>query len=62
MPDRRRGFIFGRRASGSFDVRTLDGGKISAGASYKKLKPLIKRTAILTEIRKRKEDAQETPA
>jgi hypothetical protein len=27
MPDSRKGFIFGRRSSGSFDVRTLDGGK-----------------------------------
>ena len=30
-------FIFGRRASGSFDIRLLDGTKISAGISYKKL-------------------------
>lgn len=33
-------FIFGRRSSGSFDVRTLDGTKISPCAGYKKLKML----------------------
>jgi len=32
----REGFIFGRRTSGYFDVRTLDGEKLSAGISYKK--------------------------
>ena len=31
------GFVFGRRSSGSFDIRHLDGRKISAGMSYKKL-------------------------
>ena len=31
------GFIFGRRSSGFFDVRKLDGTRISAGISYKKL-------------------------
>lgn len=31
------GFIFGRRSSGSFDIWTLDGKKLSAGISYKKL-------------------------
>jgi N6-L-threonylcarbamoyladenine synthase len=49
MPDGRKGFIFGRRSSGSFDVRTLDGAKLSAGISCKKLKPLEKRKATLTE-------------
>jgi N6-L-threonylcarbamoyladenine synthase len=49
MPDGRKGFIFGRRLSGSFDVRTLDGAKLSAGISRKKLKPLEKRKTILTE-------------
>lgn len=44
-------FIFGRRSSGSFDVRRLDGTKISAGISYKKLKLLEKRKTILTERR-----------
>lgn len=28
-------FIFGRRSSGSFDIRMLDGTKLSAGVSYK---------------------------
>jgi N6-L-threonylcarbamoyladenine synthase len=49
MPDRRKGFIFGRRSSGSFDVRALDGEKLSAGTGRKKLKPLEKRKTILTE-------------
>ncbi|MDR1539194.1 MAG: HNH endonuclease, partial [Clostridiales bacterium] len=49
MPDGRKGFIFGRRSSGSFDVRTLDGAKLSAGISCKKLNLLSGRTAILTE-------------
>lgn len=42
-------FIFGRRASGSFDIRKLDGEKLNAGVSYKKLKPLERRKTILTE-------------
>ena len=46
-------FVFGRRSSGSFDIRTLDGEKISAGVSYKRLKPLAKATTILTERRMR---------
>lgn len=49
MPTGEEGFIFGRRSSGSFDVRTLDGTKLSAGISYKKLKPLEKRKTMLTE-------------
>ncbi|MDR1538479.1 MAG: hypothetical protein LBU32_10885 [Clostridiales bacterium] len=35
MPDGRRGFISGRRSSGSFDARTLDVGKISAGINLR---------------------------
>ena len=46
------GFIFGRRSSGSFDVRKLDGTRISAGISYKKLRLLEKRRTYLKEIRK----------
>ena len=46
------GFIFGRRSSGSFDVRKLDGTRISAGISCKKLRLLEKRRTYLTEIRK----------
>ncbi len=44
-------FVFGRRSSGSFDIRTLDGERISAGISYKRLKPLAKSTTLLTERR-----------
>ena len=40
------GFIFGRRSSGFFDVRKLDGTCISAGISYKKLHLLEKREPI----------------
>ena len=43
------GFIFGRRASGSFDIRKLDGTKISAGISYKKLVLISKRKTYLIE-------------
>ncbi|MDR1537128.1 MAG: hypothetical protein LBU32_03875 [Clostridiales bacterium] len=49
MPDGRKGFIFGRRSSGSFDVRALDNEKISVGISCKKLKTLEKRKTILME-------------
>lgn len=45
------GFIFGRRASGSFDIRKLDGTKISAGISYKKLVLISKRKTYLIERR-----------
>ena len=45
------GFIFGRRASGSFYVKGLDGKKISVGISYKKLKLIGKRKTFLTERR-----------
>ena len=44
-------FIFGRRTSGSFDIRKLDGTKISAGISYKKLNLLEKRKNLLIERR-----------
>ena len=42
-------YIFGRRSSGYFDLRLLDGTKISAGVSYKKLKLLECRKTILTQ-------------
>lgn len=45
------GFIFGRRASGSFDIRKLDSTKISAGISYKRLELISKRRTFLTERR-----------
>ena len=51
------GFIFGRRSSGAFDVRRLNGTKISAGISYKKLSFLEKRKMFLTELRKEGRDS-----
>ena len=51
------GFIFGRRSSGYFDIRTLSGKKISAGISYKKLLLLEKRKTFLTELRKEGRDS-----
>lgn len=45
-------FIFGRRTSGSFDIRLLDGTKINAGVSYKKLTLLETRKLYLYERRK----------
>ena len=51
------GFIFGRRSSGAFDVRRLNGTKISAGISYKKLSLLEKRKMFLTELRKEGRDS-----
>ena len=48
----RIGIIFGRRSSGYFDVRTLDGVRLSAGISSKKLMLLEKQTTFLTQLRK----------
>ena len=45
-------FIFGRRSSGYFDIRLLDGTKVHAGVSYKKLRFLEIRHTVLTERRK----------
>ena len=45
------GFIFGRRMSGSFDIRKLDGTRISASISYKKLVLISKRKTYLIERR-----------
>jgi Restriction endonuclease len=42
-------FIFGRRSSGSFDIRLLDGTKIHAGISFKKLTLIEKATSLLFE-------------
>lgn len=44
-------FIFGRRTSGSMDVRKLDGSRISPCAGYKKLKLLEPSGSFLTERR-----------
>ena len=40
-------FVFGRRASGSFDIRKLDGTKVHVGIGYKKLVLLEKRKNFL---------------
>ena len=45
------GFIFGRRSTGYFDIRRLDGTRIDASASYKELRLLQKRKSYLTELR-----------
>lgn len=45
-------FIFGRRATGSFDIRLLDGTKISSGISCKKLKLVEKAKTLLIQIQK----------
>ena len=44
-------FVFGRRSSGYFDIRRLDGTKVHAGVSYKKLRLLETRHTILIERR-----------
>lgn len=43
-------FVFGRRASGSFDIRKLDGTKVHAGISCKKLKLLeVRKNFLITK-------------
>ena len=42
-------FVFGRRSTGYFDLRTLDGTKIHAGISHKKLTIVQKASACLVE-------------
>ena len=44
-------FIFGRRSSGYFDLRKLDGEIIHRSASYKKIQLLEKKKSFLTERR-----------
>ena len=44
-------FVFGRRSSGYFDLRLLDGTKVHASASYKQLTVIQKATAVLVERR-----------
>lgn len=47
-------YVFGRRASGRFDIRTLSGEKVNNGSmSHKKLRLLESRKNILTERRSR---------
>ncbi len=42
-------FVFGRRSSGFFDLRTLNGEKVSASASYKQLTVVQKASVCLVE-------------
>ena len=44
-------FIFGRRSSGYFDIRCLNGKKIHSSIRFSKLKRLVKSNTILTERR-----------
>ena len=45
--------VFGRRSSGFFDIRALDGTKINKGSiSYKKLKFIENQQGFLVERRK----------
>lgn len=57
---RQIGFIFGRRSSDSFDVRTLGGTRLSAGINFKKLVLVEKRATFLTQLRK--EDGASSPS
>lgn len=45
------GFIYGRRSSGYFDIRTLDGIRIAASANWKKLHLLEPKKTFLTQLR-----------
>ena len=54
MLDGREGFIFGRRISGSFDIRMLDGQRLGGNINYKKFTLIEKRKTILVELQKRK--------
>ena len=43
-------FVYGRRANGSFDIRKMDGTKVHAGISFKKLKLLeVRRNFLITK-------------
>jgi hypothetical protein len=46
------GFIFGRRSSGYFDIRRLDGTRISASARSDRLRLVNRKTTFLTEVRR----------
>jgi N6-L-threonylcarbamoyladenine synthase len=41
------GFVFGRRSSGGFDIRKLNGEKINPNVSYRKLKHIEYRKSLL---------------
>jgi hypothetical protein len=49
--DNKESFVFGRRSSGYFDLRLLDGTSVSKSANYKKLKLLEKRKNYIIERR-----------
>ena len=44
-------FVFGRRSSGYFDLRTLDGSRVHASASHQQLELVQKPRAYLVERR-----------
>ena len=46
-------FVFGRRSTGYFDLRMLDGTKVHASASYKKLELLEHNSGTLTQRKKK---------
>ena len=48
-------FVFGRRESGYFDLRKLDGTSVHKYASWKKLKVVEKASSLLVEIQNRRE-------
>ena len=54
-------FIFGRRSSGYFDIRKLDGTKVHASVSYKKLRLLSKTASLLCERREAASSPQLKP-
>lgn len=45
-------FVFGRRTSGYFDLKLLDGAKVDASASWKQIKLIERGKTLLTERRK----------
>jgi len=45
-------FIFGRRSSGAFDIRLMDGTKVHAGINYKKLKFVESSRTYLTTLKR----------
>ena len=46
------GFIFGRRSSGYFDIRRLDGTRIIASARSDRLRLVNRKTTYLTKVRR----------
>ena len=45
------GFVYGRRSSGYFDIRTLDGVRITASANWKKLHLIEPKRTFLTQLK-----------